>query len=60
MAPPSLFVSDRENEGERNIYTMNTDGANVQRLTPLGSNDREPKMEINADVGPAGNCGARV
>lgn len=38
-----VFVSDRENEGERNIYTMNTDGANVQRLTPLGSNDREPK-----------------
>ena len=38
-----VFVSDRENDGERNIYTMNTDGGNVQRLTPLGSNDREPK-----------------
>lgn len=38
-----VFVSDRENDGERNIYTMNSDGANVQRLTPLGSNDREPK-----------------
>lgn len=38
-----VFVSDRENDGERNIYTMNPDGGNVQRLTPLGSNDREPK-----------------
>ena len=37
-----VFVSDREDEGKRNIYTMNTDGGNVQRLTPLGSNDREP------------------
>ena len=40
-----IFVSDRENDGERNIYTMNTDGANLQRLTPLGSNDREPKWK---------------
>ena len=31
-----VFVSDRENDGERNIYTMNPDGGNVQRLTPLG------------------------
>lgn len=38
-----VFVSDREYDGERNIYTMNTEGGNLQRLTPLGSNDREPK-----------------
>ena len=38
-----VFVSDRENDGERNIYTMNTDAGNIQRLTPLGSNDLEPK-----------------
>lgn len=37
------FVSDRENDGERNIYTMNSGGGNALRLTPLGSNDREPK-----------------
>ncbi|MDE2636703.1 MAG: DPP IV N-terminal domain-containing protein [Chloroflexota bacterium] len=37
------FVSDRDNDGERNIYTMSADGGNVKRLTPLGSNDREPK-----------------
>lgn len=37
------IVSDRENDGERNIYTMNTEGGNLRRLTPRGSNDREPK-----------------
>ena len=40
-----IFVSDRENDGERNIYTMTADGRNIQRLTPLGSNDREPKWK---------------
>lgn len=40
-----IFVSDRENEGERNIYTMPANGAKAQRLTPLGSNDHDPKWK---------------
>ena len=38
-----LFVSDRDNVGERNVYSMAGDGSNLTRLTPDGSNDREPK-----------------
>ena len=40
-----LFVSDRANGVERNIYSVTPDGANFQRLTPDGSNDREPKWK---------------
>ena len=37
-----IFVSDRDNSGEENIYTMTADGNNVNRLTPNGSRDRQP------------------
>ena len=38
-----VFVSDRANNGERNIYLVAMDGTNLQRVTPDGSNDREPR-----------------
>ncbi len=38
-----LFVSDRADGGERNIYARPIDGGDLERLTPNGSNDREPK-----------------
>ena len=38
-----LFVSDRAGDGARDIYTVTLEGASVKRLTPDGSNDREPK-----------------
>ena len=38
-----LFVSDRAGEDTRDIYTISSDGASLNRLTPDGSRDREPK-----------------
>lgn len=38
-----LFVSDRANGGERNIYSKSVGGGDLRRWTPDGSNDREPK-----------------
>jgi len=37
-----IFVSDRDDNGTNNIYTMTPDGNNVLRITPDGSNDRMP------------------
>jgi PKD repeat protein len=37
-----IFLSDRDNGGEDNVYTMTPDGNNVNRLTPNGSRDRQP------------------
>ncbi len=39
------FVSDRGDAGEQNIYTVTLDSGNLQRLTPDGSNDRDPKWQ---------------
>ena len=36
-----IFVSDRDDNGANNIYTMTPDGNNVVRITPDVSNDRQ-------------------
>ena len=36
-----ILVSDRDDNGANNIYTMTPDGNNVVRITPDGSNDRQ-------------------
>ena len=38
-----LFVSDRAGENTRDIYTVSSEGTRLNRLTPDGSRDREPK-----------------